>query len=69
MDEPVYNRARPGDNWHRSVDGKNSWGEIAENPCQAGELGLEITYVTGNGDPHQARQPRATTVGQPADAT
>jgi hypothetical protein len=38
------------------VEDQNTLEQLAETPCQAGELGLEITYVTGNGDPHQARQ-------------
>jgi hypothetical protein len=69
VDGAVHNSACPGDNWPRSVDGEKSWQRIAENPCHAGEVGLEITYVTGNGDWHRVRQPKATTVGQPAAAT
>jgi hypothetical protein len=53
VDGPVHNRGAPGDNRALPVEGENSSGQLAENPCQAGEVSLEIIYVTGNGDPHR----------------
>src|SRR5947209_1319126 len=34
---------------------KNSWPRLAENPCQASNLSLEIIYVTGTGDLHRTQ--------------
>jgi hypothetical protein len=63
VDDPVHNSACPGDNWHQPVEDQNSLDQLAENPCQASEVGLEITYVTGNGDPHRTRQADGSETG------
>jgi hypothetical protein len=53
VDGPVHNQGAPGDNWAHPVEGQNSSDQLAENPCQADEVSLEIIYVTGNGDSHR----------------
>ncbi|BEP13515.1 hypothetical protein acdb102_18260 [Acidothermaceae bacterium B102] len=53
------------DKLHRAVDDQRADQRLAENPCQAGDVGLEIIYVTGNGDPHRKPRPRTRRRGDP----